>query len=72
MKKETLEEVVERQFPIIKELEHSIEYKASIAERKLAFMFGAKWQYEQFQEEIRLLREELEFEKRKSIVRENR
>ena len=44
--KETLEEAIERKYPIIEELKHSVEYKASIAERKLAFMFGAKWQKE--------------------------
>jgi hypothetical protein len=50
-KQETLEEALEREFPIIKELKHSTEYKASIAEKKLAFMFGAKWQAERMYSE---------------------
>ena len=49
MDKETLKEALEKQFPLIKELEDSIEYTASIAERKLAFMFGAKWMEEQME-----------------------
>ena len=55
LKQETLEEAIEKQYPIIKELEHSVEYVASIAERKLAFMFGAKWQAERMysEEEVR-------------------
>ena len=46
MEKETLEEAAEKEYPIHNALQHSTEYKANIAEKRLAFIFGAKWQAE--------------------------
>jgi hypothetical protein len=43
---ETLEEAAKECYPIHPSLQHSTEYKSSIAEKRLAFIFGAKWQAE--------------------------
>jgi hypothetical protein len=50
-KQETLEEAAKECYPIHPSLQHSTEYKSSIAEKRLAFMFGANYQAEKMYSE---------------------
>jgi hypothetical protein len=51
-KQETLEEAAKECYPIHNALQHSTEYKSSIAEKRLAFLFGANYMAERmFSEE---------------------
>jgi hypothetical protein len=50
-KQETLEEAAKECYPIHPSLQHSTEYKSSIAEKRLAFLFGANYQAERMYSE---------------------